>query len=294
MMDPPNLDQLRSFLAIVEAGSFSGAARRLGVLQSTTSQRISRLEATVGRPLLERDTHHVALTPDGQALVGFARSVVDANDRLCGFFSPTGQRTRLRLGVSEDFTLLALADVLRGFSALHGTVDLQLTVGLSDVLYRGFDAGELDVIFSKRRTGDTRGKLAWREHLVWVGRPGFSPDPVFPLPLVLYPPPSIIRDMAIAALEAANRPWRVACTSGSLMGLRAAAGAGLGVAPHSPKLVSPGLAILPAQAGLPALGEVEFVVNGPGRHHPVAGALMDALLGSVTELRGSPINAGDG
>ncbi len=293
MMEPPNLDLLRSFLAIVEAGGFTGAARRLGVLQSTMSQRMIRLEAMVGRPLLERDTHRVALTPDGQALVGFARSIVEANGRLCGFFSSAGHRTRLRLGVSEDFTLSALAGVLARFSARHGTVDLQLTVGLSDVLYRGFDAGEQDVIFSKRRDGDTRGQMAWRERLVWVGRPGFVPDPAVPLPLVLYPPPSLIRKLAIDALEATSRPWRVACTSGSLLGLRAAAEAGLGVAPHSPKLVSPSLAILRAQAGLPALGEIEFVVIGPGRQHAAASALMDVLLGSVAELQAAPITADD-
>ena len=284
MMEPPNLDLLRSFLAIVEEGGFTGAARRLGVMQSTMSQRMIRLEGIMGRPLLERDTHRVALTPDGQALMVFARSVVEANERLCGFFSSTEQRTRLRLGVSEDFTLSALAEVLARFSSCHVMVDLQLTVGLSDVLYRGFDSGELDVIFSKRRDGDTRGQLAWREQLVWVGRPGLVPDHSVPLPLVLYPPPSLIRKLAIDALEAANRPWRVACTSGSLMGLRAAAEAGLGVAPHSPKLVSPGLAILPAQAGLPALGSVEFVVIGPGRHHTTATALINMILSSASVL----------
>lgn len=283
-MEPPNLDLLRSFLAIVEAGSFTIAARQLGVLQSTMSQRMIRLEAAIGRPLLERDTHHVTLTPDGQVLVRFARTVVEANERLCGFFSPAGQRTRLRLGVSEDFTLSALAGVLARFSAAHAMVDLQLTIGLSDVLYRGFDAGELDVIFCKRRDGDPRGELAWRERLVWVGRPGVVPGRSVPLPLVLYPPPSLIRKLAIDALEAAGRSWRVACTSGSLMGLRAAAEAGLGVAPHSPTLVSPGLQVVPQDAGLPPLGFVEFVVIGPGRHHATATALIDTILSNAAFL----------
>ncbi len=280
-----NPDWLRSFLAVAEAGSFTAAAQQLGVRQSTVSQHIARLEAALGRPVLARDTHRVALTPDGQALTGFARSVMEANDRLHGFFSATGLRGRIRLGASEDFTLSALPQVLARFTARHASVDLQLTVGLSGALYQGYDAGELDVIFVKRRSGDPRGQAAWREQLAWVGRPGYHADPALPLPLVLYPPPSITRTLALNALNAAGRSWRVACTSGSLTGLRAAAEAGLGVAPHSARLLPPGLAAVADAAGLPALGSIEFVVIGPGRHQTVAAALMEALLASTAELQ---------
>ena len=284
-MKPLNVEWLRSFLAIADEGSFTGAAKRLGVLQSTMSQRVARLEEALGRPLLERDTHRVAMTPDGQAMVGLARDVVAANERVRGFFSATGLRDRIRLGVSEDFTQLGLADVLARFADRNSAVDLQLTVGLSSALYHGFDAGELDVIFAKRRAGDPRGQLVWRERLVWVGRPGFVPDPAAALPLVLYPPPSITRKLAVEAVERAKRSWRVACTSGSMMGLRAATEAGLGIASHSAKLVPASLAVIPTGAGLPALGEIEFVVIGPGRHHAVATALTEALLASLAELR---------
>lgn len=74
-------------------------------------------------------------------------------------------------------------------------MDLQLTVGLSRVLYQGYDAGELDVIFCKRRRGDPRGELAWAEALIWAGKPGLVPDLALPLPLVLYPPPSMTRTL---------------------------------------------------------------------------------------------------
>lgn len=285
MMATLNVDLLRSFLAVAHGSSFTGAARLLGLQQSTVSQHIARLEQALGRPLLLRDTHRVALTPDGQALVGFARGVVEAHDRLHDFFSISGLRGRIRLGASEDYTLSALVQVLARFAARHPSVDLQLTVGLSRVLYRGYDAGELDVIFSKRRAGDPRGELAWREELAWVGQPGLIPDPALPLPLVLYPPPSITRSLAVYALEAAGRAWRVSCTTGSLTGLRAAAAAGLGVAPHSARLLPAGLAPVPATAELPLLGAVDFVVIGPGRHHAPATVLMEAILASTAELQ---------
>ncbi|ACB25158.1 LysR family transcriptional regulator [Methylobacterium radiotolerans] len=282
-----NIELLRSFLAVVESSSFTAAAQALGLRQSTVSGHIARLEQALGRPLLTRDTHRVAPTPDGQAMIGFAREVVDAQDRLRAFFSPGGLRGRIRLGVSEDYTLSTLAQVLARFAGRHDAVDLQITVGLSRTLYQGYDAGELDVIFCKRRRGDPRGTLAWTEDLIWTGRPGFVPDPAKPLPLVLYPPPSMTRTLALDALETVGRSWRVVCTSGSLMGLRAAVEAGLGIAPHSAKVMPPGLAAIPGAFGLPPLGAVEFVVLGPGRQHAAATALQETILASTGELQGA-------
>lgn len=279
-------DLLRSFLAVVDNGSFTGAGRALGLRQSTISQHVARLESALGRTLLARDTHRLALTPDGDALVGFARRVMDANGRMEGFFSGVALRGSIRLGTSEDFTLSALPEALGRFAAQHQSVDFQLTVGLSGVLYQAYDAGELDVIFVKRRRGDGRGRVAWRERLAWVARPGYVLEPSLPLPLVLYPPPSITRGLAIAALEESGRSWRVACTSGSLSGLRAAAEAGLGVAPHSGRLVPPGLAILPDGDGLPPLGGIEFVIIGPGAHHIVAAALIETILATIAAIGG--------
>ena len=282
MLDPV---LLRSFLAVVDGGSFTAAARQAGLRQSTISQHVARLEHALGRTLLARDTHRVGLTPDGDAMVGFARRVMEANERLERFFAGNALRGSIRLGASEDFALSALPQVLARFTGLHSSVDLQLTVGLSGVLYQAYDAGQLDVIFVKRRHGDTRGRSAWHEQLAGVGRPGFAGDPARPLPRVLYPPPSITRALALGTLEASGRAWRVACTSGSLTGLRAAAAAGLGIVPHSARLLPPGLAALPEAAGLPALGPVEFVVIGPGTAQAAAAALVELLLASTGELR---------
>lgn len=287
MMSNLNVDLLRSFLKVVESGSFTTAADTLGLRQSTVSGHIAKLELAVGRVLLMRDTHHVALTSDGHAMIGFAQDVVEAHDRLRLFFSSSGLRGRIRLGVSEDYTLSALTQALARFAGRHPLVDLQLTVGLSRDLYLGYDAGELDVIFCKRRRGDPRGERAWAEDLVWAGRPGFVPDPALPVPLVLYPPPSMTRTLALDALEAAGREWRIACTSGGVTGMRAAVEAGLGVAPHSARVLPAGLVAVPEAAGLPAIGEVEFVVLGPGRHHDVATALQETILASAAELQGA-------
>ena len=107
-----------------------------------------------------------------------------------------------------------------------------------------------------------------------------------PVKLILYNAPSITRAVALEALERAGLTWRIACTSGSLSGLRAACLAGLGVTVHARGLLPEGLAEVPAAQGLPELGDVEFVVLGAvsGLRGPAA-ALAQAILANGDRLQ---------
>lgn len=278
IMDRISPELLRALVTVVEAGTFTAAARTLGTGQSTVSQQIKRLEAHAGRRLLARDTHRVALTVAGEAFLGPARKILEAYDALDRHLTGVPLRGRLRFGASEDFVLSALPDVLASFARRHPEVDLLVTAGLSQTLYDAFDAGQLDIVLAKRRIGDPRGVTAWREQVAWVSRADYALDSTAPLPLLLYPPPSVTRAMAIATLDAVRRPWRVAFTSASLSGLTAAARAGVGIMPHSLRLLPAGLARVTAEALLPALPEIEFVILGPGRGEPVAEALTRSIL----------------
>ena len=71
---------LRSFLAVVSGLSFTKAAERLGISQPAVSQHVRRLEEACGRMLLRRDTRTVALTDNGEAMAGFARTILAAHD----------------------------------------------------------------------------------------------------------------------------------------------------------------------------------------------------------------------
>jgi DNA-binding transcriptional LysR family regulator len=274
--------QLRTFLAVAQTLSFTQAAHRLGLRQSTVSQHVRRLEEATGRPLFSRDTHSVELTQDGEAMLGFAGTILAAHERADAFFTGRRLRGRLRFGVSEDFVLTRLPEILATFSRDHPEVDLELTVELSGVLHEMLASGRLDLVLAKRRAGDNHGDLVWRSPLAWIGAPRLRLDQDRPLPLILFPPPGITRERALEVLEAHGRPWRIACTSSSLSGLIAAAHAGLGVMAHSRGLIPPGLVPLPARAGLPDLGEVDFVLLHGGQRgsgpRDAADALAKAIL----------------
>jgi DNA-binding transcriptional LysR family regulator len=283
MFDPIHLE---SFLAVAQARNFTEAARRLGLQQSTVSQHIRKLEESAERRLFVRDTHHVTLTADGEAMTGFAQTILDTNQRARRYFAGSQVRGRLRFGASEDFVSTRLPELLRDFVRRHALVDLELKVGVSATLYEHLDAGELDLVLAKRRAGDDRGQLVWRDRLVWVG--AFGTPIQAPVPLILFDAPSLTRAVALEAMERAGLTWRIACTSGSLSGLRAACLAGLGVTVHARGLIPEGLTEMPASCGLPALGDAEFVVLGArtGPRGPAA-ELAAAILANGDRLQRS-------
>ncbi|MEU6219431.1 LysR substrate-binding domain-containing protein [Streptomyces sp. NPDC047022] len=282
MYDP---SQLRTFLAVAQTLSFTQAARRLGVRQSTVSQHVRRLEDATGRQLFSRDTHSVELTEDGEAMLGFARRLLEVHEQATAYFTGARPRGRLRFGASEDFVLTRLPEILEAFRYDHPDVDLELTVELSGTLHELLTAGRLDLVLAKRRPEDPRGELVWHDKLVWIGAERLRLDPDRPVPLIVYPPPGITRARALQALEEQGRPWRIACTSGSLNGLIAAARAGLGVMAHSRGLVPPGLVRVPERAGLPELGEIDFVlVHGQRQAQSAGRALAAAILASGDRL----------
>src|SRR3979490_2843119 len=71
---------LRSFVAVAECGGFHRAAERLNLTQSTVSQQIKRLELETKRPLFRRTTRTVALTDDGEMLLGDARRLLQLEE----------------------------------------------------------------------------------------------------------------------------------------------------------------------------------------------------------------------
>jgi DNA-binding transcriptional LysR family regulator len=278
--------QLESFLAVAQTLSFTQAADQLGVRQSTISQHVRQLEATLGKQMFLRDTHTVELTPDGEAMVGFARTIVDTGREAVSFFAGPQLRGRLRFGASEDFVATYLTDVLRDFRRRHPGVELELTVGLSGELHRKLEARQLDLVFGKRQLGAAHGQLVWRDRLVWVGTETTRIDPAADVPLILYPEPSVSRAQALETLQWHGRGFRIACTSTSLSGLRAAVLAGLGVTAHTRSLIPHDLVELGPQQGLPALGEVEFVLSPPPRvRTETARALGAAIIADANRLR---------
>jgi DNA-binding transcriptional LysR family regulator len=82
MLDAVSLDQLRTFIAAADEGSFSAASRKLLRAQSVVSETISNLEDQIGVQLFDRSGRYPKLTPAGSVILGDARSIVTGVDLL--------------------------------------------------------------------------------------------------------------------------------------------------------------------------------------------------------------------
>lgn len=277
MFDPAHL---RTFLAVASTLSFTKAAEQLGISQPSVSQHVRRLEEAAGRQLLTRDTRAVALTDNGAAMAGFARTILAAHDDAASYFTGTAMRGRLRFGAADDLAIAELPDVLRAFRALYPRINLELTVTQTPALQRRLAANQLDLIFVKEPPGETSGTVVRRDRLVWVGIPGTTIALDEPIPLITYAAPSPSRQTALQILAETGRSWRITCKTLQVNGVLAAARAGIGVAVFPSSLVPADLQRLPTSDSLPELGDVDItlVANPRAAREPVR-ALTAAILG---------------
>ena len=127
----PTLDQLRLFLAVVDEGSFNGAARKLGRAISVISYGITALEAQLGVTLFDREgSRKPVLTAAGTAMLAQARAVADDVDTLMAGVLSFNQGLEAELGLAVDvmFPTRLVAEILREFQYEFPTVRLRLHV----------------------------------------------------------------------------------------------------------------------------------------------------------------------
>ncbi|MEO8908057.1 MAG: LysR substrate-binding domain-containing protein [Microbacteriaceae bacterium] len=277
MFDPA---LLTTFLAVAETRSFTKAAARLQLSQPTVSQHVRRLEQAAGRMLVARDTRDVRLTDNGDAMAGFARSILAAHAAAESYFTGSAMRGRLRFGAADDLAITQLPRILRDFRQLHPNINMELTVSQSGPLYRRLKAGQLDLIFIKQTPGSTEGSRVSTDTMVWIGLEKTEIGPGEPVPLIAYQDPSISRQMAIDALEAGGRTWKITCNTREVNGVLAAVRAGLGVAVFPRTLIPEDLRKVTNRLGLPEVGEVDFtLLSNPLAAKEPIDALAAAIMG---------------
>jgi DNA-binding transcriptional LysR family regulator len=273
-----DLDLLRSFVSVVEAGGFTRAGERVHRTQSTVSQQIRRLEETFGRPLLHRTGKHATPTEEGERLLSYARRILalaeEARDVVA---RPAGDGV-VRLGIPEDFAANRLARVLSKFARSRPGLRLDVRCDLSVKLRSDLERGELDLALMKRDAGGTGAIAAWPENLNWVTSRSHPIDPHHnPIPLAVFPQGCLYRNRAIHALEAAGRGWHIAYTSPNFAGIQAAVSAGLGVSILPEASLLADHRVLQRKDGFPAITNTELALIAAPDASPATRRLADLL-----------------
>ena len=215
------IDWLRAFVAVVDAGSLSGAAPLVHRSQSAVSMQIKKLETALGRPVLLRGPRHLEVTPAGAGLLSYARRVLDLQaEAHAALFGPQ-LAGRVRLGVPDDYASAYLTPVLRSFAHRYQGVEIELTCEQSTSLIPRVVKGELDLALISRDKPQ-RGHFLFDEPLVWVGSAQYEVWRRDPLPIAVYESASMARQATLSALAARRRAYRIVYHSSSLAGQLAA------------------------------------------------------------------------
>ncbi|WP_420996438.1 LysR family transcriptional regulator [Cupriavidus sp. 30B13] len=288
------LDQLRTFVTVADAGSLSAAAPRLFLSQSSVSEQLRKLEERAGVPLLVRGKQGAAPTPAGLRLLEHARRILALSDLALQDLRGHTLDGELRLAVTDYFRPGEIAGMLRRLREHYPHLRLHVTVMKSGMIEAGAQTDAFDIGLSMRLPGargarkegaagrGARGMVLRREALAWVAAPGEAGAPGAPLPLVLLPDTCSLHQYVVQMLRRRRLDYVVAHSASGVAGLQLALSAGLGISCLNESAIGPGVARIDAatiaRLRLPALPVAEFFLL-PARagEAPLVGQVRAAL-----------------
>ena len=285
MMATLDIPTVRAFLLVAELQSFTRAAEALGTTQAAISLKLQRLEAVLGKRLVERSPRAVRLTAEGSLFLDRAHALMEAHDRALSGELPA--RQQLSLGISDHAAGPELVALLARLHAVSPQLALAVTIGFSRSLLEIYDAGELDAVIV-RQEGSRRGgeKLA-EDEFGWFASPALHWRRGDSLPLATLAPPCGVRALAIRALDKAGIEWNEAFVGGGVTAVAAAALAGLAVAPLARRIAPAGMVEIGPAHGLPRLGSSRVML-----HSKVGDPAKLAALRTLAATFRSAVTAG--
>jgi DNA-binding transcriptional LysR family regulator len=220
---------LRAFTAIVDAGSFTLAAERLHMTQSTISQQLARLEEAVGLMLVDRVARPVEPTAAGERLMGYANRILALQQEAKSALGDPAGMVAIRIGVPEDIVSAAMASVFSDFARRHREIQFDVTAGLSRDLAGRYRAGELDIVIVKEAKAGPDCRATFPETMAWFESARAQAEWPNPLPLVAFPPGGLYREAMFERIERERLRWYIAFSGSSLHNVLVAVEAGLGL-----------------------------------------------------------------
>jgi len=282
-----DMDVLRTLVTAHELGSFNRAADRLGRSQSAISQQIRKIEAQVGEALFQKQGRGLALTAAGELVLAYARRILDLNDEAVSAVRGFAIDGMVRVGLPADFAEAWLPEVLGRFKRAHPAVRIEAVVDRNRHLLASLDKDELDLVVALGNEARGDAEVMGVLPLAWIGPVLIDRlwAPGEPVSLVMYQTPCFFRQRALAALDAAGLPWRIAFTSPSLHGLWAAVEAGLGVTLRTTVGLPNCLQTVGDAMGLPAVAPPTLSVSlhdGGRSLQPAAARLREVITETLT------------
>lgn len=270
-----DIDALRSFLAFVDTGSFTRAAKQTYRSQSAISMQMKKLEEATGQSLFTKEGRNVALTERGQELVSYARRILSLHDEAMSHFKHTVHHRPLVLGCPDDYAESVLPDMVALMREHLPQQTLTIICDCSTQLRLMLDQGKVDVAILTRAPHAEEGYLLKHDKGVWVhGGKSLENES---LPLVLYEPDCKFHSAAIDGMEKQGRPYTLVASSSSATAIKSLLRRGIGISAMAISSVSPGLTIS-HDTSLPPLPSVDIVLAVAPVPHPAFGSHLAAKI----------------
>jgi DNA-binding transcriptional LysR family regulator len=275
-----DVDQLRTFVAISDAGSFTRAAEMVHKTQSAVSMQMKRLEERLGKELFARDGRQSRLTEEGERLLDYARRIVRLNLEAIAAFNEAELAGHVRLGVPDDYADRYLPEVLARFSRSNPRVEVTVVCEPTHLLVEAIAMQQLDLAIVTQCETRIPSEIFREERLLWVTSARHSVHEEEVVPLALGRATCSWRRSATSALDGIGRRSRVLYSSWNSNAVGAAVMAGLAVSVLPESAIRAGMRVLSPAEGYPALPSCKI---GLMRASANGDALVAALAGHVVQ-----------
>ncbi|PLW77135.1 LysR substrate-binding domain-containing protein [Cohaesibacter celericrescens] len=269
---------LQAFVLLVETGSVSETARKVGRTQPAVTLQIQRLESSVGTKLFSTIGRRFVLTSEGELLLGYARTILQLQNEVHVRLSAPKLDGQVILGVPDLYAAALLPQILSSFFTAYPNVEIILQSRLSSPLVAQVTQNEIDLALVTGMRAFPNGQVVADEPLVWVTSEMTSSLNVETVPLAMLPIGNVFRDIALDALQAIGRKWKIQLVSEGMAGLQAAVMSGSLVTVIAKSAVVPGMRVLGKADSFPTLSSVQLVLyQASARSNPAAEALADVI-----------------
>ncbi len=224
-----DIEALRSFLAFVETGSFTRAAKQVHRTQSAISMQMKKLEQDINKSLFEKSGRQLVLSQDGQVFAGYAKQLVHLHDDTLNKMHAEAPSTLVRLGCPDDYAESVLPALVTHLHTLWPNLDLQIICAPTPRVKLMLDSGHLDMGMITRSPNSEEGHLLHTDKGVWIYNKYHTAHLQAPLPVAVFQSDCRFHQAAIEGLIKQKTQFKLIACSGSASAQRGLVRQGLAI-----------------------------------------------------------------
>src|SRR5262245_3095949 len=280
MATPLDLDQLQTFVAIADTGSFTRAAEEVHRTQSAVSMQMRRLEERIGKALFEKEGRSNKLSEEGERLLSYARRLIHLNRETLAAFDDRRLEGTIRIGTPDDYADRFLPEIMARFARSNPRVELTVICEPTPGLVEHIKRGNLDLAIVTHSSAHGQSEVVRREPLLWVSSANHATHEQETLPMAFGRPTCIWRRAACDLLDRMNRDYRILFSSFSATVITAAVLSGLAISVLPECALRPGMRVLGDADGFGVLPDCRI---GIMRGHSVRADIVEAIARHISD-----------